>query len=528
MDRVWRRVPGNTLAPGKGVAVLRGEGLGYTVRRATVTVAAIAGLLGGVAGTAAALQGEADPGVSLEAPGGHVQQALPTGFAWWAGVRAGQTVVSLAPASDPNGWQLTTSDGARTFTVRAAPFDEALSDSAALGAFAIVLGSLALLFVRTRRAWVAPAAAWALVAASTPLGVGGNPQLSTVGLALAFLVPAGWLAVNAPARQARPWIAAAAVLFVGVWVWTRLSPSDLFAELEPVRALAAVAGAIALVGLRVGMPAISGEPIHMTRPRLIDVAAIGVLASVALGLVYFLSVSPLAIGALLALVFAALIPVGRHFERPLRNALLADVRSEARAEGAEDERARLAHDLHDVPLQEIVGIIRRLEVLPGAESESDDLRAVATHLRNVAAELRPPVLDDLGLPAGLAHVADELKTPGIAIVLDLDDHTGFARETRPPADVELAMYRIAHEAIGNAIHHAHPTKVLIRAHVDPSRVAMAIEDDGVGFDPGRAGTARDDKHLGLVSIRRRAEAIDGELSIEPSPRGTAVRVVWRK
>src|SRR4029079_10817486 len=122
--------------------------------------------------------------------------------------------------------------------------------------------------------------------------------------------------------------------------------------------------------------------------------------------------------------------------------------------------------------------IRRLEIMPGTEAESEDLRNLAGHLRNVATELRPPVLDDLGLPAALDYLAEESTSnppaarrdclaeeatstalPGSA---DIVDKTVFGAERRPPADVELAMYRIASEAVGNAGRHSGGTRVPIR------------------------------------------------------------------
>jgi two-component system sensor histidine kinase UhpB len=225
--------------------------------------------------------------------------------------------------------------------------------------------------------------------------------------------------------------------------------------------------------------------------------------------------------------FALLLAVRRRLVGPIEDALLADVRHQAATEAAEAERARLARDLHDVPLQELAAVIRRLEILPGTESESADLRALAGQLRNVATELRPPDLDDLGLPAALEFLAEEATTPTIPVTAEVVDDTGFGTERRPPTEVELAMFRIASEAVGNAVRHSAGSAVRVRANVAPDRVEVEISDDGAGLASEAAHDAAKRKRLGLASMRRRAEAIDAELSIDGSKHGTTVRVAWQ-
>ena len=172
-------------------------------------------------------------------------------------------------------------------------------------------------------------------------------------------------------------------------------------------------------------------------------------------------------------------------------------------------------------------MIRRLEILPGTEAESEDLRALAGHLRNVATELRPPVLDDLGLPAALEYLAEEASTAALPVTAEVVDDTGFGVDRRPPTDVELAMFRIASEAVGNAVRHSGGSNVRVRAAVAPDRVELEVSDDGAGLATEAARDASKRKRLGLASMRRRAEAIDAELSIDGSKRGTTVRVAWQ-
>jgi signal transduction histidine kinase len=229
----------------------------------------------------------------------------------------------------------------------------------------------------------------------------------------------------------------------------------------------------------------------------------------------------LAVAALLA------IPTVRRRLRPLENALLADVRAQAAAEATEQERARLARELHDVPLQELFGVIRRLEVKPGTEAESDDLRALASHLRNIAIELRPPVLDDLGLPAALEYLAQGATSPERPVLVAITDETGLARGQRPPDEVETAMFRIAMEAVANAVAHSGATQIQLRAQVDPRCVRLSVSDNGTGLDPTAARDALRLKHMGLSSMRRRADAIDADFSINATPAGTTVEALWQ-
>jgi signal transduction histidine kinase len=270
----------------------------------------------------------------------------------------------------------------------------------------------------------------------------------------------------------------------------------------------------------------TGQPVRMLRPRLFDVLVVAGLALATFVTGAVLRLPPLVTALLLLVVLVVVPALRRRLGRPIEELLLGDVRQQAAAEASEAERARLARELHDVPLQELAAVIRRLEILPGAESESEDLRSLAGHLRNVATELRPPVLDDLGLPAALDFLAEEAATPGLPVTAEVVDATGFGADRRPPTEVELAMFRIASEAVGNAVRHSGGSEVRVRAMVAPDRVELAISDDGTGIATGAARDAARRKRLGLASMRRRAEAIDAELSID-STRGTTIRVVWQ-
>lgn len=524
------------IRPGKsGMTLARSDGEGAaglwrranrpTLRRAGLVAVASAAFVTGLSATSAVLVGEADPGVVPGAPGQTVIAVSPTGFAWRDGIRAGQTVVLVARADDPGGWRIETiaSDGPRSSS--SARADEGLRASMPLAIASLVAGSLALLLFGSRRLWVLPVSGVALVLGSTPLAIAGNPSLSTFALGAAALVPAIWAANKAPNRG----VAIAAALFslaaIGYWAVARLNGLPGVDGLEWIRGNVAIAGVGLLLADRTVLPRLAGEPINVTRPRLIDLVGLAMLAGAAFVLVYYLSVPALIVAALAVLVVMAL-PAMRRRLRPFENALLADVRRSAAVQGAEQERARLARDLHDVPLQELTAIVRRLEGKVGNETEADDLRAVAGHLRNVAMDLRPPVLDDLGLPAALGYLVDEMTAHDLPIVLNLDDRTGVSPAERPPADVELALFRIAAEAMENAVRHAAASRVEIKAQIAPGRVELEVRDDGVGIAPAVGKGGPGGKHMGLASMRRRAEAIDAEFTIRRLAPGTAVQVVW--
>lgn len=499
---------------------------GYTLRRAALLAVAAGAVAVATAAAAAALKGVADPGVDPALPGQRVSAVSTTGFAWQDGIRPGQLVVALSASDDPTGWRLETVDSrGDTIISVASPRNAGLHEALPIALVALGAALVGLLATRTRRDWVLPATWAAFMAASTPLALEGKVLASTVALAGAAALPAVWITGRVHAVAVRAFVAVAAVVALGAWAVARLSGWEIVAELDAYRASFALVGGVALVADRTLAARSQRADIRVIRPDVAEVVLVALLAGVGIALVTIFEVSPLAI-AVLIVAAAALLPALRRRVRPIENALLADVRAEAASEAAEAERARIARELHDVPLQELIAAIRRLEVLPGAEAVSDDLRALASHLRNVSVDLRPPVLDDLGLPAALEELAEEMSGHGISVEARLVDHTTFDRTGRPPSDVELAMFRIAAEAVTNAVRHAGSSAIEIRGQVSPQRVDVEVTDNGRGL--GDADPAlRRGKHIGLSSMRRRAQAIDAELSIRSSGQGTQVHAVWQ-
>lgn len=197
----------------------------------------------------------------------------------------------------------------------------------------------------------------------------------------------------------------------------------------------------------------------------------------------------------------------------------------------EDERKRIARELHDETSQSLASLLISLERIDAAIP--DDLphlkerlraaRGLTTRaiddLRSLVADLRPLVLDDLGLaPAIRWYACDRLEPEGIDVTVDADT------ATRLPAAVETALFRIAQEAISNVLNHADAGQVRIRLAVG-RRLELEIEDDGAGFDTEQAPPPDGRQHMGLFGIRERAAALGGEARIESLPgEGTRVSV----
>jgi PAS domain S-box-containing protein len=195
----------------------------------------------------------------------------------------------------------------------------------------------------------------------------------------------------------------------------------------------------------------------------------------------------------------------------------------------EEERARIAADLHDELGQlltalkmDLRAMERRLEALPGTEGaalleqamDAGELasRAITT-VQEIAAELRPGVLERLGLEAALEQEARQFaRRSGVACRLET---TGLL----PPlsAEVALALYRIAAEALTNVARHAAASHADMRLEVAGEAVLLRVADDGRGIDPARLGSA-----LGLASMRQRAERLGGEVRVERGAAGGTV------
>ncbi|HEY7538270.1 MAG TPA: GAF domain-containing sensor histidine kinase [Gaiellaceae bacterium] len=196
---------------------------------------------------------------------------------------------------------------------------------------------------------------------------------------------------------------------------------------------------------------------------------------------------------------------------------------QALLEGQELERKRLARELHDETGQALTSILLGLKTLEqqvGAEPLELIRDLVASALENVrrlTTELRPPALDDFGLAPALDRLTTMVADrSGVDVQLNVSLPEGALAP-----DQETAIYRIVQEALTNVVKHAHAGIVSVVVTGGDGAVRVVIEDDGVGFSPGRVR----DGALGLAGMRERVGLLGGRLDVDASPgRGTALVV----
>jgi PAS domain S-box-containing protein len=204
-------------------------------------------------------------------------------------------------------------------------------------------------------------------------------------------------------------------------------------------------------------------------------------------------------------------------------------------EAEEVERRRLARELHDRVGQNVTALNLNLNLLRPALSP-DSLQRTSTCLddcdallaetgqliRNVMADLRPPGLDELGLAAALSgHARQIAARSGFSVTV-----TGTEKTPRLPPETEIALFRVAQEGLTNIAKHARATEVVISFQPAPDKLTMVVADNGVGFDPAAAPSSYTTPHLGLPSMRERAESVGARLHVESAP-GRGTRVIVR-
>jgi two-component system sensor histidine kinase UhpB len=196
----------------------------------------------------------------------------------------------------------------------------------------------------------------------------------------------------------------------------------------------------------------------------------------------------------------------------------------AALQAQEEERARVARDLHDEVNQSLTGLLLRLEAArsaapPELEAELAETKALANQamreLLSLARQLRPTALDDLGLAAAIAGLVERLGEGEIEATIEVDgDFSDLAD------DAQLVVYRVAQEALSNAARHAGAAHVNVVLRRGPQGVELSVADDGRGF-----AFAESERGLGIGGMRERALLVSGDLTIESRPgAGTVVRL----
>lgn len=200
----------------------------------------------------------------------------------------------------------------------------------------------------------------------------------------------------------------------------------------------------------------------------------------------------------------------------------------------ENERQRLAQELHDGPLQELHSLDFKLVAM--ARQLADDqqqaqlsemrstLRQLARHLRAICQDLRPPALTPFGVSTVLRSFAESFQqnNRGLTVVVDLDDDGQRLSER-----ARLALYRICQHGLRNVAQHAEATRVYVGLRMSDDHVQLCIEDDGRGFHvPADWMPMVEQGKYGLLGCVERAEAVGGHVSVDSSQgSGTRLRAV---
>jgi signal transduction histidine kinase len=192
-------------------------------------------------------------------------------------------------------------------------------------------------------------------------------------------------------------------------------------------------------------------------------------------------------------------------------------------DGQETERRRLARELHDETGQALASILLGLKALERDVGEEplavirELVDSALGNVRRLTVELRPPALDDFGLGAALERLA---AVVGDQSPFAIDVNVAL-RDALLPPEHETAIYRIVQEALTNVVKHASAKRVSIVVASSAKTVRAVVEDDGVGFTPGRVR----EHALGLVGMRERAQLLGGRLEVESAPgAGTTIVV----
>ncbi len=201
--------------------------------------------------------------------------------------------------------------------------------------------------------------------------------------------------------------------------------------------------------------------------------------------------------------------------------------------GREDERARLAREIHDGPAQVLAHVLMSLEhsitltqqhtldrLLPLLHMLRDTSRTGLLDMRRFIADLRPPTLQHQGLDAALRELCARSDTETTITV-----HYQGAALLRFTSEQEIVIYRVAQEAINNVVKHAPNATVQVRAHVADDQFTLTVQDNGPGFDPHTVAAQRRGRHWGLDGMHERATLVGAQFHVTSQiGQGTTVQL----
>jgi signal transduction histidine kinase len=221
--------------------------------------------------------------------------------------------------------------------------------------------------------------------------------------------------------------------------------------------------------------------------------------------------------ALVWLVFVAMRLVVVPF---IATARAARSSRDATLDAVEAERVRISGEIHDDVIQDLTMLVRRLDA--NADHESAEIaRDAAGRLREITGDARLPILDDLGVAAALDWLIKRMRgADGGGLSLTTEE------AGRPPRPIEVAVYRVAQEAVANALRHG-ATPVSVRYRSSTAAASLEVIDAGIGIPPDAEVIADGAGRLGIAGMRRRTAAIGASLQIEGiATGGTRVRLDW--
>jgi len=207
------------------------------------------------------------------------------------------------------------------------------------------------------------------------------------------------------------------------------------------------------------------------------------------------------------------------------NRQMAIIGDSLKTEAVSKERDRMARELHDTLEQQLSGVALQLDGLDDVMRSSPDsatsslslakrmLRYTRLEARRSVWDLRSKMLEEHGLLGALREMAKTsgLGPSGIGLAVE-----GVGREIRLPTSVEFHLFRIAQEAVANAVKHAKAQTLIVTVVFEPDAVSLKVRDEGVGFDPMQLDAGAG-PHFGLLGMRERASRIGAKLSIDSMP-----------
>jgi two-component system NarL family sensor kinase len=202
-----------------------------------------------------------------------------------------------------------------------------------------------------------------------------------------------------------------------------------------------------------------------------------------------------------------------------------------------EERNRLAREIHDTIAQDLAAIAFQLEAaeaLLARNAEPERVRRSVTaalgltrkgleEARRSVLDLRAAPLEGRTLPAALAALARDAAEPGSTPEVMFEGPEAVPGSSQLPPAIEAGLYRVAQEALQNALRHAAASRIDLRLDTDPDRARLTVQDDGRGFALGDAGEGPATSHFGLIGMRERMRLLGGTFQLESSP-GAGTRI----